>query len=219
MSIGGSGTARCGCRATCTSGRIATPGRSATARVTRPSSSCQPAPGVQIVVLIGTDQQEPARAGLALLQLVHRLQRIARARALELAAFQYEAAFAGDRQLHHRLAIAGLADRAGLLPRLAGGNPAHLVQRQRVACAARQRRVRQLRRIEGAAEQPDALDVCTLGAARLPARPGTVSFVARGERALLRAAGRRTHPSHQSRGSRKSVNNRASALPGSGLKS
>ena len=158
MSIIGSGTTRCGCRATCTSGaHRRTPGPLGHRQRHQAEQLPPAAPGVQArrtgPAPMSSNHSVPGSRA----QLVHRVERVARARALELAAFEHEAR---ARRRSPGFTIASrspaVADRAGLLPRLAGRNPAHLVQRQRVECAARQRRVRLLRRIEGAAENADA---------------------------------------------------------------
>ena len=112
-------------------------------------------PGGQVDVLVAPDHEEPFGA-FARLQLAHRVDRVRRAGAAQLAIVEHEARLAVDRQRHHRRAVRGRRRRLRLLPLQAGGQPAHFVEREVVARAARQRQMRVVRRIEGAAEQADA---------------------------------------------------------------
>ncbi len=146
-------------------------------------------PGRQALVLVFADQQEQRGAGPFGLQLVHRVERVARALALQFAAVEQEARLAGDRRLHHRRAVLGARELVAPLPGLAGRHPAQLVE-----CQVRQRRAGELqvagvRRVEAAPEQAQALH------------------------------GRAAQGTAQSRGRRKSLYSRASGVPGSGCQS
>ena len=157
MSIIGSITAWCAAAATSASTRVAAFGRLAIARVTSCEQLAPVAPGVQPGVLVLADDQHPLRAGLGGLQLAHGVERIAGAAAAQLAAVEREAGLAGDRQPYHRLAVGRRRELARLLRRPAGRHPAQLVELQLVARDAGQRDVGDVHRIEGAAEDADAL--------------------------------------------------------------
>jgi hypothetical protein len=165
-------------------------------------------PGVQSGKLVLPDDQEPLRIGLVGLQLTHRVQRVARTRPLQFAAFEHEARLVGDGQAQHRLAMRRRGQRPCLLPGLANGHPAQLVQLQLGQGLPCQRQVREVRRVETAAEQPD-----------LPYPRDDCGVAPRRGCVRLGAARRRTHHASQSRGGRKSVYSRASADPGSGVQS
>ena len=57
------------------------------------------------------------------------------------------------------MAVHGIGDRACLLPRLAGGNPMQRVELEYVQRRACQRKMRAVRRIEGAAEEAEAFQI------------------------------------------------------------
>ncbi len=108
-------------------------------------------------VLVGADQQEARRLRPRGLQRAHGVERVAGPGALELAAVEQVARLAGDGQSQHGLAMRGGAERARLLPGLAGGDPAQLVERQGSQRLARQRQVGVVHRVEAATEEADAL--------------------------------------------------------------
>ena len=129
--------------------------RPATASVTRSSSSCH------------WRQLESRRywsapmtrnhyLGPLGLQRSHGVDGVARAGAVELAAVEHEARLTTSRGLDHGGAMRAAGELARLLPRLSDGDPVQLVEAQMFERGARERDVRDMRRIEAAAEQADA---------------------------------------------------------------
>ncbi len=109
-----------------------------------------------------------------------RVEREAVAAPAQLAAFEHEARFAGDREPDHRLAVGGRGEAARLLPRLPDRHPADLVELELLERDLRERDVRVVHRVEAAAEDADP-----------PHAPGSVAQSRGRRKSLYRRASAR----------------------------
>ena len=130
--------------------------RASTATVTASRKLLRPLPGIEPRRGVGTDDQEevPVRGR----EVRDRVDRVRRARTVELECRSFEAVDVGDRRRDHGEARVGRRDDLpALLPRIAGDDEEHAIEVELIARFDRADQVTDVHRIERAAEDTKPL--------------------------------------------------------------
>ena len=136
-------TTRCGTAASSGLGCGSSPARPATASVTRSISSRQPCQVCRFAYWSWPSTRNHCASGARDCSSRTRVDRVARAGAIELAALEHETRLAVDRELHHRRAMLRAAP--AVAPSAMAGRPAPSAARRAAGDRARRARARRAR--------------------------------------------------------------------------